>query len=1031
MYILHGTWIPSLSTGFVNQGNFCFWVETDQVLKSSKKQHYPYQLKPKDLLEFIEKRLSIKSWMLGTKMKLSVTPCTIAFPTANKKPLPSLEIMRALMLEASNSFTWEHWKVNCIIVSSPLLFLKEINFASFSFPDDISLGSDLRFWHSYAGWIKSIIQKDHYVPRLVCQQIKKTVIHAGWQIMPPDHDSTIDHYVKTMPWCVAAATPSNKKSPPFFDKAKLLHHFSENILHNLIADTPFTKKVIENIEMSLVEDCISLDSKEPTKLTESTWKQWYHWQQQLRRTQTVDDFILGFRLNAPDNKKRKNWILEFIIESKKDPSMKLELKKYWKSNKKEKSNLTKYYGNDLEKQLLMQLGYSTRIYEKLNEGLNTNQPSELTLSIDDAFEFLKEHAWVLQDAGFRVIIPSWWTPKGRLRAKIRLNGKSKSSGSDKNTGQGYFSLEGLATFSYQLSIGGETITPKEWQELVNAKTPLVNFRGQWIELDIAKMQQMLQFWNDNQQTEPELSLTELMKINVEQQEDYDVFLDDKLSNVIENIQIKTPPDVLKTPKGFNGTLRHYQQQGLSWLHHQEHMGLNPCLADDMGLGKTIQIIALLLHEKNKNKKNPPTLLIAPTSVLGNWAKEIERFAPKIKPYIHHGSKRVKNIKDFKKEVNAHDVFITSFSLVRKDLKLLGEFHWKRVVVDEAQNIKNPKSAQTKAILKLKADHRISLTGTPIENRLLDLWSIFNFLNPGFLGTSAQFKKAYEIPVQRDNDINRSTMLKQLLDPFILRRVKTDKSIIKDLPDKVEQKVYCQLTKEQASLYQSIVDNVGEVIEKAEGIERKGIMLATLMKLKQVCNHPSQFLQDDSAFTVERSHKLSRLIDMIEEVMANNESMLIFTQFKEVGVKLEQLLSTQYLYNTLFLHGGTTRKKREQMIEKFQNPDTEASIFILSLKAGGVGITLTRANHVFHFDRWWNPAVENQATDRAYRIGQKKTVFAHKYVTIGTLEERIDQMLEEKQKLADSIVGNGESWLTELDNDAFRKLIELNRDAMME
>jgi SNF2 family DNA or RNA helicase len=484
------------------------------------------------------------------------------------------------------------------------------------------------------------------------------------------------------------------------------------------------------------------------------------------------------------------------------------------------------------------------------------------------------------------------------------------------------------------------------------------------------------------------------------------------------------------PPLLQAKLRDYQKRGVAWIQYLEQLGLNGCLADDMGLGKTIQVIAALILEREVSPKTTATLLIAPTSVVGNWAKEIEKFAPHLKVMVHHGSDRLQSVAEFKKAIGKGDVIITSYSLARKDSKLLHAVTWHRVVIDEAQNIKNPAAEQTKAILKLPAQRRLALTGTPVENRLLDLWSIFNFLNPGYLGKEAQFRKSFEIPIQKDRDKVQSTVLKKLVQPFILRRVKTDKNIIKDLPDKVEHKQYCNLTKEQASLYEVVVKDVIKQIEEVEGIQRKGLMLSTLMKLKQICNHPRQFLQDNSDFTAVRSHKLQRLDEMVEEITAAGESLLIFTQFTEIGEALQQYLKHTLGYRTYYLHGGTSRPKREQMITEFQDPETEPAAFVLSLKAGGVGITLTKANHVFHFDRWWNPAVEDQATDRAFRIGQKKNVVVHKFVTLGTLEERIDEMIESKKKIASSIVGSDESWLTKLDNESFKQLIALNKQLVL-
>ncbi|MDY6864331.1 MAG: DEAD/DEAH box helicase, partial [Thermodesulfobacteriota bacterium] len=393
--------------------------------------------------------------------------------------------------------------------------------------------------------------------------------------------------------------------------------------------------------------------------------------------------------------------------------------------------------------------------------------------------------------------------------------------------------------------------------------------------------------------------------------------------------------------------------------------------------------------------------------------------------------RIHKEKEFKEKGLHNDVVISSYALARKDEKILNSLEWERIILDEAQNIKNPQAAQTKAIIKLKSKYRLVLTGTPMENRLLDLWSIFNFLNHNYLGTQGNFRKTFELPIQKENDRVKTTLLKKLIEPFILRRVKTDKNIIKDLPEKVEQKIYCNLSREQASLYEAVVQDVVKQIEEKEGMERKGLILSSLMRLKQICNHPAQFLQDGSRFTQERSQKLSRLAAMMEEVIENGESLVIFSQFREICEYLEKFIKKSSHYNTYMIHGGTGRTKRQKMIEEFQDEETEPSIFILSLKAGGVGITLTKANHVFHFDRWWNPSVENQATDRTFRIGQKKNVFVHKFISIGTLEERIDQMIEDKKKLAGLIVGSDESWLSRLDNEAFKKLIQLSRNAVLD
>ncbi|MEO1404613.1 MAG: DEAD/DEAH box helicase, partial [Cyanobacteria bacterium J06635_1] len=852
------------------------------------------------------------------------------------------------------------------------------------------------------------------------------------------YETDLKAYVDYMPLACAAGFSIPSKKSEFHDRESLLRHFSECFLTELITQTAFPQGFLKKLEDSLVYHCIFPNLKDPWIFSgaQEYYQQWQGWRDRISRSQTAISFHIYFQLQEPD-KPKDAWQILFQVAPKDDPSLRLALLDFWRLRGKRQKELRQRFGDDFEQHLLMNLGYAARIYPQFWQGLETDEPIGITVNLETALNFLKEAAWVLEDAGYKVIVPAWWTPKGRQRAKIRLKAKGKSlGGNDKS--KSYFSYETLVQYQYEFSIGEQPITEKEWQQLVNAKAPLVKFRGQWMELDPEKMQQMLAFWKQQQAENPEMSLLDFMKLAAEGDEDLEVEYDrdELLSSMLTQLNDKSHLETMADPGQLQGTLRDYQKRGLAWLQYLDTLGLNGCLADDMGLGKTVQVIARLVQEREeatraKIKQLPPTLLIAPTSVIGNWYHELHKFAPHLKAAVHHGAERAKAPKDFKAMVRKHDVIITSFTLARKDASLLSSPTWHRIVLDEAQNIKNPKTAQTKAILKLEANHRLALTGTPVENRLMDLWSIFNFLNPGYLGKQTQFRKNFELPIQKNNQPTKSATLKKLVEPFILRRVKTDKAIIKDLPDKVEQKLFCNLTKEQASLYEAVIKDISGELDEAEGIQRKGLILATLTKLKQICNHPRQFLQDDSEFSTVRSHKLSRLIEMLVEVTEENESALIFTQYREIGEALTHYLKHTSHYNTYYIHGGTHRQKREKMIAEFQDPETAPSIFVLSLKAAGVGITLTKANHVFHFDRWWNPAVEDQATDRAFRIGQKKNVFVHKFVAIGTLEERIDQMIEDKKKLAGAIVGSDESWLTELDNDSFKQLISLNRSAVLE
>ena len=1040
MKILHGTWIPQSTDEFIQKGSFYLWGETSTPKKSrtTADNYHPFQLSKEELTSFLTGELGIVQSNYNPLSRQFV-PRYFLLPSQDNQPVPSLELLRYLEKEPPENSQWQSWQIDCYPLNPVLKLLNDLHFICLYNSSEIQLGADLLFWYHYSQAFKEIILKDNYIPAFKYRELatnnQKTTnfaIYPLWEIISATYETNLDRYLEYLPRICLAGAENPHASPQLYDPKTLLRHFSECLLNEIVTNTAIPASFDKKISETIIGDCFSVTKAAgflQTAAALEKYQQWQTWRQQLLGDQNISSFSLGFKLTEAPENNIEQWQITFILISKQDPSLRLELDEYWYAVPETRTSIRAHFGQDLDKNILLSLGYAARIYPPIWQGLETDKPTGFSLNLTEAFTFLKETAWILEDAGYKVIIPAWWTPEGRQRAKVRLKTTSKS-GKSTPVSKGIFSLENIIEYQYELAIGEETISQEEWQQLINTKTPLVKFRGQWVELEQNKMQQMLDFWQKYQQENPEMNLIELMKKAAEYPEEIIVETDDFLGSMLEKLQNPSQLEPIENPPQLQGTLREYQKRGVAWIQYLEQLGLNGCLADDMGLGKTLQVIARLIGEREGDNNVLPTLLVAPTSVVGNWAKEIEKFAPHLQVLIHHGSKRYQDENEFQTVASQKDIVITSFTLVRKDLKLFNSQSWQRLVIDEAQNIKNPKAAQTKAILSLSAQHRLALTGTPVENRLLDLWSIFNFLNPGYLGKETQFRKAFEVPIQKQNDRLQSTVLKKLVEPFILRRVKTDKQIIKDLPDKVENKQYCNLTKEQASLYEVVIKEVEKQLEEAEGIKRKGLILSTLMRLKQICNHPRQFLQDNSAFTPERSHKLERLGEMLEEVILEGDSLLIFTQFTEIGDSLQKYLKQTFRYNTYYLHGGTSQPKREQMIEEFQHPETEPSVFILSLKAGGVGITLTKANHVFHFDRWWNPAVENQATDRAFRIGQQKNVFVHKFVTLGTLEERIDEMIEEKKKVANAIVSNDESWLTELDNESFRQLIALNKQTII-
>jgi SNF2 family DNA or RNA helicase len=727
---------------------------------------------------------------------------------------------------------------------------------------------------------------------------------------------------------------------------------------------------------------------------------------------------------APD----EDWRVEFALQSTDDPSLMMPAADVWAGAST--AGLAAGIQHP-EEELLAGLGRAARLFPELDRALRTAAPAEVRMDTEGAFGFLRQAAPLLSGAGFGVLLPDW-VRKSRLGLKLTTRSRQMSSGSVTDP---KFGLNDLVDFRYDLAIGDQELDPEELDELARLKVPLVRLRGQWVELDDRHLRAALRFLersrsgtmraSDALQAGLHGADNDLPLVEV----DADGWLGDLLSGQADH---RLEP--VKTPPGFDGELRPYQERGVAWLSFLGRLGLGCVLADDMGLGKTAEALCLVTSEMKSGSAAPgeaagptPTLVVCPMSVVGNWEREAARFTPELRVHVHHGSDRLRG-DALTEALSGADLVITSYGIATRDREALARVSWARVVCDEAQNIKNHATRQAQAVRGLPAGSRIALTGTPVENRLSDLWSIMEFTNPGLLGPAEKFRQRYAIPIERAADEEATARLRRITGPFILRRLKTDKSIISDLPDKLEMKVWCNLTAEQASLYQATVTDMLARIEAAEeGIERRGLVLATMAKLKQVCNHPAHLLGDGSRLPG-RSGKLARLEEICDEVVAEGDKALCFTQYAEFGAMLQPHLAARLGCPVLYLHGGTPKKQRDAMVAAFQQM-AEPALFLLSLKAGGTGLNLTAASHVIHVDRWWNPAVEDQATDRAFRIGQRRDVQVRKFVCIGTLEERIDAMIEEKKALAERIVGTGEAWLTELSVAELRKVIELSPEAV--
>jgi SNF2 family DNA or RNA helicase len=757
---------------------------------------------------------------------------------------------------------------------------------------------------------------------------------------------------------------------------------------------------------------------------------------QLGRAEPLFRTCLYLHPPAPQ---QKEWKLEYFLQAADQDDFLIDAPTIWNHPVE---NLH-YRGRAIaqpQETFLMGLGLASRLFPPIDSSLQAPRPQFCVLTPMQAYDFLKVTAWRLQDSGLGVVVPASLASEGGWANRLGLKIQAETGKLQKGKRLG---LQSLLNFRWELSIGGQTLSKEEFDRLVALNTPLVEINGEWVELRPQDIRAAQTFFA-SRKDQPALSLEDALRIStgdtqmIEKLPVVSFEASGALEDLINTLSGRRTLEAIAAPAGFRGELRPYQARGVGWLSFLEQWNLGACLADDMGLGKTIQLIAFLLHLQEQNSLNQPTLLVCPTSVLGNWEREVKKFGPSLKVLQHHGDGRPKG-KDLAKAVKGQHLVITSYALVQRDLKDLQTVSWQGVVLDEAQNIKNPEAKQSQAVRQLEAQFRIALTGTPVENRLSELWSILDFLNPGYLGPKNFFQRRFATPIERYGDTSSLKTLKSLVQPFILRRLKSDRDIIQDLPEKQEMAVFCGLSAEQASLYQHTVEKSLQDIEAADGIQRKGIILALLTKLKQICNHPDLFLKEaeSSGQKAEGSHafqdrsgKLKRLDEMVEELTAEGDRALIFTQFAEWGKLLQAHLQRQTGREVLFLYGSTTKKQREEMVDRFQHDPQAPRLFILSLKAGGVGLNLTRANHVFHFDRWWNPAVENQATDRVFRIGQTRNVQVHKFVCSGTLEEKIHDLIESKKALAEQVVGAGENWLTELNTDQLRDLLLLDRSAII-
>ena len=1050
MIVLHTHWQPPRTT--TETGGVLFWAETSigfaptwqrgRIAINPKPKNHPFCARLEDL-------------QIVLQAEGDEGTATLRLPTSRTGPLPSPWLIHDWGLDQETQPFLARWLVKGLSLPPAKALPMLVRLPELAIENaQIVLGADAIYWNRATALVLETLATHKLVPVIVPADGAGRVFHARWLPVldgPKDAPRFTQLDNAMPPVCRAAPIlvkqKSQKTANPGDENNEVEEELSPRALlvtflntgcdalarqWGKIAAPRFLRSDDDPgyrwLEALFNDDPTVKAPLAPLQALANSHRLW------MRNLHIAGDatFRIAFRLEAPaESSTRPDWHLHYLLQARDDPSLLISAGDVWKKTGSVLTKLGHRFAQPHEK-LLAGLGYAGRLFPPVTESLKGKRPSLLALDTQEAYSFLREIAPLLEGAGFGVLVPPWWNkPGARLGLRLKMQ---KKQGKDA-VAPGRLSLENLIRYSWELSLGGTSLTEEEFQALAKLKTPLVQVRGQWVQLDSEQIEAAIRFW-DNHPIEGEMNLIEALQYGLSGQTTEgglpidDVAVDDWISDWLQKLDQTERLEQLPQPEGLNAQLRPYQLYGYSWLHFFRRWGLGACLADDMGLGKTIQAIALLLQEKEANGYLPaPSLLICPTSVVTNWEREIQRFAPSLKAIIHRGADRLRD-EAFNEAANNHDIVLTSYSLARLDAEKLQTVDWLWVILDEAQNIKNPEAKQTQAIRKFPAQFRLALTGTPMENRLSELWSIMHFLNPGYLGARTKFRTEFAIPIERYHDQETVKRLKQLTSPLILRRVKTDPRVIQDLPEKVETKAYCTLTEEQATLYEAVVQDVMKQIEAKEGIERRGLVLSMLMQLKQICNHPVQYLHqagkggEAGAAISGRSGKLDRLADMLEEILAEGDRALLFTQFAEMGQILAAYLPQTLGVATQYLHGGTPAKMRDQMVKRFQEDEHVPPIFILSLKAGGTGLNLTRANHVFHFDRWWNPAVEDQATDRAFRIGQKRNVQVHKFITTGTLEEMIDDMIESKKDLAQIVVGSGENWLTELSTSDLRKLVRL-------
>ncbi len=990
--IMHGTCKFENNSIF-----FVIWVESNKKTVR-KKEFYPYCGNPALLKPVIEDIIPDAIFDYKTT--------EVSIPSFGNNPLISDELSGLVEIKSDNNdtLTMKKWEINAIYISIPSAIKLLLHIKNSSKKMGLVFGLDIKFWISVSELILDLMKNEKFIPGIVQEN---SSIRSKWMplLETSDEQEIIYNLSQNMP---EACLMMNYG---YTDRESLLRSFINTAVDMLAREFSGNINKINSRNYGDIYkwvDSLSNDNNLISYSRSLAVMKINEWTQKIYK-RTESPLKMGFRIYPPENDET-DWKLEIIIQNKYDRDFIAQLGEIM-NRKSKAATLIRKFTEFPEEFVLESMGIASMIFLPLKRWYKESFPSIIYLSAEEAYNMLKEYGNALIDSGFAFIFPEWWN-KNRNPA-LKINVKNEN-------GTGVLNSQTLLRYNLDIDIDGETISEEELKKLLNMKIPLIKISGKWVEITSKQIKSILKAIEKgkNGVTLPELLSLDIDKDSLPVKE---IIGDKKIMDLV-NLNIKN----VIVPSSLHAELRDYQKTGLSWLANTVGTGFGCCLADDMGLGKTIEVISYILSRKENNNSNGTTLIICPTSVITNWDHEIKRFAPELNVLMHHGSRREKE-EALISSIHNFDVVLTSYSIATRDYSTLINVNWDGIIIDEAQYIKNRWTKQSNAIKSFKSNYRIALTGTPIENRLDELWSIFDFINPGYLGPQKKFRENFEIPVEKGNDKHALNVLSRLARPFILRRLKSDKKVAPDLPEKNEMKLYVPVTKEQSILYDKIVNGMMNAIEDSDNIKRRGIVLAAITKLKRILDYPS-LVTEDKDISIDRSQKLRRLMDMLYEIRSDNEKVLIFTQYKDAGKILKEVIQKEMNEEVLFLSGESSRKLRDTMVNRFQK-ESGPAIFIISLKAGGFGLNLTAATNVIHFDRWWNPSVENQATDRAYRIGQTRNVNVYKFITSGTVEEKIDELIESKSMILDQVVSSGEGWITNLSNDKLKEILALRKDSI--